>query len=483
MLHFVIVFWVMAVGSFAIGEGTDLLVQPKRILRKNSLILLRCLPVMVVDSVFLCLTGSIWFSLLLSTVLMSVLVTASNLKLRLLNEPLVFTDFALIGAFVKHPRFYLQGVPLSVRLSVVIGGVLLLYFLIGASTWGIMLRAFGFLEAVMSGGLLWWLLERGSRPEGPLPDLWADMRDNGLLPTLLLYAMRCCRLPPLPARTALPRNITAPDSVIIIQCESFADPADLDKNWTSPPALAQCREEAVQWGHLLPSGLGAYTMRSEYGVLCGDDEALLSYRFFDPFLTAEQSPSHALPNRLKAFYPKACFLHPYDLGFYGRKRLLPLWGFNDIIGREYFSERDKVGPYVGDASLTTHLLEYLRKNEHFLAYCVTIENHGPWKKGRLGQSSAATAWYQHVQNGDTMLGELLAGIKASGRDIMLVFFGDHRPTFEALPASEGLERSTPYVILRPNALNGVHKSSDPIDMTPAELHRSILRHVDGEESL
>lgn len=482
MFFFIVSFLFMVGGTFVISEGIDLLVQPRRIVRKTSLILLRYLPVVIACGMFLCLTGSIWLSLLLSAVLMSVVVTASNLKLRLLNEPLVFVDLTLIGAFIKHPRFYLHGLPLLVRLLVVVGGMLLLYLLAWASSSSIMLRVVGLLEAVTSGGLLWWLLERESRSEGLKPDLWADIRNNGLLPTVLLYATRCYRLPPLPSRTALPRNITAPGSVIIIQCESFADPADLEKGWASLPALAQCRKEAVQWGRLLPSGLGAYTMRSEYGVLCGDDEATLSYRLFNPFLTAKQSLSHALPNRLKHFYKKALFLHPYDLRFYGRKYLLPLWGFNDIIGREHFSDLDKIGPYVGDAALTAYLLEYIQRNDRFLAYCVTIENHGPWKKGRLGQSNGAAAWHQHAQNGDTMLRELLTGIKASGRDIMLVFFGDHRPALEVLPAFEGLERSTPYVILRPNAPDGEYKPSDPVDMTPAELHHSILRHVSGRES-
>ncbi|MCL1513339.1 LTA synthase family protein [Parasaccharibacter sp. TMW 2.1891] len=477
MSYYITELCLMIVGSLVIGEGIDLFVHPVRIVRKPSLVLLRCFPVMMATGIFLCLTGVIWLSLLLSAILMGLLVTASNLKLRLLNEPLVFTDFALIDAFMKHPRFYLQGIPPAVRCVVVAGGAGVLYLLAWASSLSVELRLMGCIEAVAVGLCLWWLLARGSRSDETGPDVWRDVREGGLLPTLLLYAWRCHELAPLPVRPALLRTAAAPESVIVIQCESFADPAELKNEWSPLPELVRCRQEAVQWGRLLPSGLGAYTMRSEYGVLCGDDEEMLSYRRFDPFLTADQSPSHALPNRLKHFYETALFLHPYDLRFYGRNRLLPLWGFNDVIGRECFSEQDRVGPYVGDAALTARLLTYLQKNDHFLAYCVTIENHGPWKKGRLEQSSGAEAWHQHVQNGDAMLRELLAEIKGSGRDIMLVFFGDHRPALEALPAVEGLERGTPYVILRPNGPEGSRVSSEPVDVTPAELHRSILHHV------
>lgn len=479
MSYYIVPLLIMIVGSFFVGEGIDLFIRPFRGLRKPRFILLRALPVMMAGSIFLCLTGAVGISLLLVAVLMSVIVTASNLKMRLLNEPLVFTDLALIGSFFKHPRFYIQGIPLAVRFLSVFGFFILLYLIVLASSLDLRVRLVGVLGAIVSGGLLWRLLERDSDIEARQPALWADIYDNGLLPTLLLYAVRCRKLPSLPVKEALPRTPGAPESVIIIQCESFADPADLKKEWAPLSALLQYKKEAVQWGRFLPSGLGAYTMRSEYGVLCGDDEAALSYRLFDPFLTADQSPSHALPRRLRRFYEKALFLHPYDLRFYGRNRLLPLWGFTDIIGRERFPEGERVGPYVSDRALTAELLRYLQQNNHFLAYCVTIENHGPWKKGRLGQPSGADAWHQHVQNGDAMLRELVEGIRESGRDVMLVFFGDHRPALEPLPAVEGLERSTPYVIMRPNAPEAIKVADNPVDVTPAGLHRSILKHIGG----
>ncbi|OOL19654.1 hypothetical protein AL01_01420 [Bombella intestini] len=469
----------MIVGSFLIGEGIDLFVRPSRGLRKPGFILLRALPIMIAGSIFLCLTGAVGISLLLVAVLMSVMVTASNLKMRLLNEPLVFTDFSLVGSFFKHPRFYIQGIPLFVRFLSIFVFIILIFLIILASSLDLRGRLVGMLGAIASGGLLWRLLERDSDTEARQPALWADIYNNGLLPTLLLYVVRCRKLSPLPVKEAVPKRPGAPESVIIIQCESFADPADLRKEWASLPALLQYKKEAVQWGRFLPSGLGAYTMRSEYGVLCGDDDEALSYRLFDPFLTADQSPSHALPKRLSRFYEKALFLHPYDLRFYGRNRLLPLWGFTDIIGRERFSEGERVGPYISDRALTAELLRYLQQNNHFLAYCVTIENHGPWKKGRLGQPSGADAWHKHVQNGDAMLRELVEGIKESGRDVMLVFFGDHRPALEPLPAVEGLERSTHYVILRPNAAEVTEIAGNPVDVTPAGLHKSILKHIGG----
>lgn len=477
MFTYVISIVMMVAGSFLGGEGIDIFVRPTHFLRKPQKCALRGLPVLLGSNIFLVVTGSVMLSLIMSLMILAVIVTASNLKLRLLNEPLVFTDFSLVGSFIRHPRFYLQGIPFFLRIVVLVVGVLLVCLLIRASSSEMGLRYVGLVGMFVSGAILWKLLVSYGCLDSQSPVLWSDIRDHGLLPTLLLYAVRWRHLSSLPDRSALQERLGAPDAVVIIQCESFANPADLDESWEELPFLSRYQKEAVQWGRFFPSGLGAYTMRSEYGVLCGDDEEDLSYRCFDPFLTADQSPSHALPNRLQHFYRKALFLHPYDMRFYGRHKTMPRWGFTDIVGCERFSESDRVGPYVGDASLADFLLDYLKQNERCLAYCVTIENHGPWKRGRIGQASGEEAWHQHAKHGDEMLHKLVEGIKESGRDVFLAFFGDHRPALKALPPVEGLERSTPYVMLRPNGPKGNDVSSEPVDVTPAELHRSILRHV------
>lgn len=312
----------------------------------------------------------------------------------------------------------------------------------------------------------------------PEPCLWEDTQKHGLLPTFLLYAFRWTRLRPLPVCPRLSPCETASDAVIVVQCESFTDPAALKRQWSSLPELKRCQTEAVQWGNLLPNGLGgAYTMRSEYGLLCGDDDASLSYRQFDPFLTAQHMASHSLAYRVSALYQNTFFVHPYDMRFYGRDKIMPSLGFGTLIGREAFHNNMKVGPYIGDKSLTEYLSKQIREQDDFFTYCVTIENHGPWKAGRLNKDNGEDAWHEHARHGDEMLGKLYQAIKASGKDIMLVFFGDHRPALGPVPPVEGLERSTPYVILRPGSkvkgeLQTVSKA--PVPLTPAALHHTIL---------
>lgn len=461
------------------GESLDMMVYPHRFGRKMWAMPLRVLPVLIVNGFFLLLSGSLFFSFFIGSILFIILMVGSNIKLKLLNEPLVFTDLTLCSAFIKHPAFYLQAVPVKARFFVITGFMSLFFILFYAWSYNILIRFEGGAVALFSALLLWHLLKKHSRPGYAPPDLWKDVRDIGLLPTVMLYACRWKRECSLPIQFEPERPYVsgAPEAVIIIQCESFADPSCLSGEWKTLPELNHSRDEALLWGDLEPSGLGAYTMRSEYGVLCGGNDQILSYRQFDPFLSAESMASHALPCRLKAFYHKALFLHPYDLRFYGRDKLMPALGFTDIVGGKHFQKSDYYGPYVSDKALTKFLLDYLHRNQKFLAYCVTIENHGPWGKGRLGKKTGAEAWYEHARNGDFMLGALRDAIKASGKDVMLVFFGDHRPALEKLPPIKGLERTTPYVVLRPNAGITLKNPNEPVALTPAELHEAIIEIV------
>lgn len=59
-------------------------------------------------AVLLTFTGAPMVSAAGVAILTSILSLISNIKRRVLGEPLVFSDFALIGAVFQHPQFYLS---------------------------------------------------------------------------------------------------------------------------------------------------------------------------------------------------------------------------------------------------------------------------------------------------------------------------------------------------------------------------------------
>lgn len=435
----------------------------------------------------LAICGNTGVSAAIALALVALLCVASNAKNAMLGEPLLFSDLALIGAVFRHPQFYLSAVSLWQRIAAAIAAAVLLVVLamlffpdpvshlaglgISAASLGVL---FAFLRLVPPAHL------------APEPAAADDVRRHGLIPVLLLYWLRWRESrDPQPHYQASPvRPPHDGEVAVIVQCESFGDPADL---FAQPalalPGLEAARAQAWQSGSLHVSGFGAYTMRTEYGVLFGRSEEELGFRRYDPFLTALGEDSYGLPNRLKAAGWRSLFLHPHDMRFYGRDRIMPAGGFAELVGEDRFAPpRPGEGRYVTDAAIADVISGLAQDTTApTMLYAVTIENHGPWAPDRQGGSGALTDSYMALaRNSDAMLARLIAELKALGRPAMLVFFGDHRPSIPGVTAP-GAVRHTPYVIIRTDAEgNPLRGRQGPVDLTPAELHHTVLEVLIGK---
>lgn len=430
----------------------------------------------------LALSGSEPVAVLATAGFVALLTTISNIKCRVLGEPLVFSDFALIAAVFRHPQFYLAALRGWQLVVLALG----LAALIGALGWfsgrelAPRLTGAGLLVAALAAVTL---LLRSPRWDAAAqkPDPARDVAAHGLVATLLVHWRRWRKQPdPQPCR-ATPLPGTGAPLVVIVQSESFTDPAlVLGEEGPGLPGLARARALASAHGRLHVPGFGAYTMRTEYGVLFGRSEAELGLRRFDPFLTAAGEASYALPNRLKADDWTCLFLHPHDLAFYGRDRLMPLAGFDRLLGVEACEPPlPGAGRYVTDAALGDTLLALAREAEGAtLIYAVTIENHGPWPPARSGDSAETAAPYRRaLAAGDRLLARLIDELPRLSRPVILCFFGDHRPSIPGV-SEPAPERHTPYVLLRFDAAGepqGV--ASNEHDCDPAGLHHAILAAI------
>lgn len=431
---------------------------------------------------FLALAGHAGLAAGLTLGVAALLALASNAKRAMLGEPLLFSDLALIGAVFKHPQFYLSAVK-PWQQAAVIAIALALAVLLAVLFVARPLPHLAGLVLAAGGAALAWRGSTGWR--GLSADAEADMRRHGLFAALLLH-WRQWRATPDPAPCpAIPRATPAappelaPELVVMIQCESFADPVELFGDAAlALPALATARGQAWRQGRLHVSGFGAYTMRSEYGVLFGREEEALGLRRFDPYLTAHREGSWALPARLRAHGWDSTFLHPHDLRFYSRDRILPAAGFTDLAGPDAFpAPLAAEGRYVTDAAMAQVILARAgAATRPSLLYAVTIENHGPWAHhGNLRDG------YLHLlRHGDAMLQTLTDGLRRIGRPALLVFFGDHRPSIPGITQPGG-ERHTPYVVLRIDGTGQfVPGDTAPRDLTPAGLHHLVLDTVLGD---
>jgi hypothetical protein len=466
----------------------DAAVRPRSArLRRWQGLLLHLLVMATMFALWLAGFGNATAAAVLAIATMALFTVASNAKYKMLGEPLVFSDLALIAGIFRHPRFYFTAIPTRQRWTAAIGASVAVIVLLPLISIRPQPHLMGVGLLLLASGTLWLLLRAGRFDSMvPTPDLAGDVARFGLIATLLLYWRRWRRMPdPRPCPTLAPIGDLAgpapPQLIIIVQCESFADPVEITGE-ASPalPGLDRARAIAWQHGNLHVSGFGAYTMRTEYGVLFGRSEPALGFRRYDPFLTARGEASYALPARLAGAGYRSSFVHPHDMRFYSRDRLMPAIGFEEVIGEAGFAPMPAGGSrYVDDRTLGVTLVDLASKAATpRLIYAVTMENHGPWDSDNARDAAGRLdAYLGRLRSSDAMLGDLIQHLSTDGRPALLVFFGDHRPSIPGVTAPGGA-RHTPYVVIRFDSGGRILKGdSTAIDLTPAAVHHLVLRCV------
>jgi hypothetical protein len=458
----------------------DGLVRPRRgKLRRLRGTMLHVLVMAMIFGFWLLVSGSALVAAVLGLALAALFSTVSNAKHAMLGEPLLFSDLALLAAIVRHPRFYFTAISARERGALAVGGPVLLLAFIWLSAPDIVPRLMGLGLLLLCGGTLYLLLGNAwINGVGRDPAIERDLARHGLIATLLVYWRRW-RATPDPDPCSTPLKLARPDDappeiIVVIQCESFADPVDLTGDgYHALPGLEHARTHAWQWGDLGVSGFGAYTMRTEYGVLFGRSEAELGFRRYDPFLTAHGETSYALSARLGARGYRALFVHPHDMRFYGRDRLMPAIGFDRLVGEESFAPPLDGGRYIDDQTLGASIGDLIdAATGPTLIYAVTMD------KDRLtGSPGGLNAYLRHLRSSDAMLVALTDRLSRAGRPALLVFFGDHRPSIPGVTEPGGA-RHTPYVMIRFGTDGRIEPGANRrIDLLPDELHHAILHCV------
>ncbi len=274
--------------------------------------------------------------------------------------------------------------------------------------------------------------------------------------------------------------------IVVIQCESFFDARRLHAG-VSPdlvPAFEHCAQGSVQWGRLGVPAVGANSVRTEFAVLTGLDEALIGFDRFNPYQGFARAQLPSLASRLRdAGYYTIC-LHPFDRAFYGRDRVMGQLGFDDFIGIEGFAGAQKVGLYTADVEVARRIAELIRSHgPKVFVFAITMENHGPWQKRQTGGEPVAPGlpklpgerdlleFLRSVRNSDRMIRILVESLATEQG--LLAFYGDHLPSFPSQFARLGFtERDTDYLIWRPGQGTGLR-----VDLPAHALHEAILQAI------
>lgn len=422
----------------------------------------------------------------LSTVLtVAALVLVSRMKRHVIGEPLVFSDFALLPQVPRHPQLYYIP-PVT---SPIIAGPALAGFLAVAAWYALepslLPRGTGpALAAILAlPAALVALVLAAQRPplaglvarRFPRPDLERDIGRLGLPATLMAYWLR--RRAEGPARApAIARATAAADPVVVvIQLESFVDPERL--GGARLPLMTLIRDRATEYGRLRVPAHGAYTMRSEHAVLTGRDAASLGFGVYDPYLAAGGDEPTSLARLAAEAGYETAFVHPFHRDFFQRAQVMQRFGFERLVMEEAFGDAPRIGPYVSDVALGRRILDEVRNRRGPLfLFSVTMENHGPWKPGRLpGIDDPLAQYLHHVAGTGRMVEELVAGL--DGERATLCVFGDHAPSLPTCRPGFG-ETATDYALFRFGAAE--REPPRRIDLTADALGRRLRATVGAE---
>lgn len=424
-----------------------------------------------------------WLAGLTCVITVAILIVVSRAKRSVIGEPLLFSDFALLPQVPRHPQLYyipplwdprIAG-PVLLTLAVTVLWYRTEPSVLPAATLPRVLALLGLPLA------LWLLVKAAPRPPlagliarwFPQPDLEADVTRVGLPASLLGYTARAMAGgEPVPEAPALP-NGPGDDVVVVIQLESFVDPERL--GGAKLPVMDLFRTRAAQYGRLRVPAHGAYTMRSEHAVLTGRPSDSLGFGRYDPYTSRSGDEPTSLARLARGRGYGTLFLHPFHRDFFRRARVMEAFGFADLVMGEAFTETPRVGPYVGDIALGDRLLAEVRARQTPLfLFCVTMENHGPWKPGRLpGIDDPQAQYLHHVANTGQMVEDIVAGLDVIARErhqtITLCVFGDHAPSLPSCKPGFG-GRTTDYALFRFGHPQGAPAQ---VDIAADELGRAL----------
>lgn len=436
-----------------------------------------CLVAAFFYALFLLCSSRPLFSLAACALLLAGLWAVNTAKMKALRgEPLVFTDLPLAWQVLRFPRLYLPFLPCA-------------SLILGATAGGAALVALWRISSIYTPTAIWLLaawplpafillksrygdnVEEFLLKKFPLRfDPRTDAQHYGPLGAALLHV--CWHLtmrgrwgvgvinvtstppspPPWPRQAfSLSHDTPRLPNIFLVQAESFADPREFSPLVPDNilPTYDTARTSGMT-GKLTAAPFGAYTMRTEFSVLTGQAPAQLGTDAFHPYLSASRYPTWSLAHYLRRLGYRTICLHPFHGRFFFRHRAIPNLGFDAFVTANNFLHKKRYGPYVSDDCVARGMLETLEKERPVFCFAITMENHGPWLKGRLcGEDAEGTEphlpgldpqvhrYLTHLRHADAMIGILCRGLRQELRPGVLGWYGDHLPNLPMLiPPSE-----------------------------------------------
>ena len=245
---------------------------------------------------------------------------------------------------------------------------------------------------------------------------------------------------------------TTKPNVIVILSESFTTLplAIFDRPFT-------CLKNAPLSKMITPAW-GGFTANVEFEVLSGYPNSLFPTGSVPYQMYLKRPLKHGLPEEFRKIGYETLAVHTYDRNFFMRPIAYEMLGFDRYKGLEDLSNSKNRGMYVDDEVIFDEILEALRTGDRpQFVHAVTMMAHLPYKRpGRYPvidslakelppalteYSSSLVQYASMVFDHERMFCSFLAKLKAMPQRSIVLFYGDHYPSFGSLEVYKAIHRT------------------------------------------
>jgi phosphoglycerol transferase MdoB-like AlkP superfamily enzyme len=386
---------------------------------------------------------------------------ANKMKLELRNSPITPGDFSLLNELrgLEQPvemNIWLVSLLLLVVISIIV--IIFLFLPKVKEVWIVKISVF--LLSLTFLFSFWTDYPVSPMKETQFQNTWwrqelGTMR-NGLFGNFVLLAKNSQITPPKnysqeKIKSILdeykPSNVNSGEkpNVIFIMSEAFTDPFIFGKEHFTEDPIPNFRKlysESLH-GMMYSPEFGGGTANVEFEALTGFSRQFLpdnsvAYQLY----VKRPTPSVAYSFKEAGYHTTA--IHSFYGWYYQRQSVYRYLGFDQFISGEFMNLDYSLGSghgYPKDKHMTDYILSQIDKTEERdFIHAVTVEAHHPYKpiadskylkKGTLHDTTRQylNSYTEFLHSVDKELGRLVEELNKKEEPTLLVYFGDHYPTF------------------------------------------------------
>jgi len=237
-------------------------------------------------------------------------------------------------------------------------------------------------------------------------------------------------------------------NIIFVMTEAFWDPTRLTNvtfNRDPIPYFRQLQKENTS-GNMISNVFGGGTSNTEFEAITGYSTNFLPSGVM-VYMQYMEQPMDSMAVLLRNQGYHATGIHTSHGWFYHRNENYKTLGFNNFIGKEFFSNPEYKGPEIYDGELAKRVISELKHTkERDYIYAISMESHAPYYygafpkedrrisvEGNLSKKAKQTleTYAEHMSYADDSLKYLIEQLKEVDEPTIVVFYGDHLPALGA----------------------------------------------------